>query len=138
MAEKKRKKKVVTHRQHKVIQALLEAPNLAKAGKMCGVSTATIWRYMQDPEFLAEYKEAQRALVRSLVDRLQSYSHRALTVLMDDVIENPNAKEHNRTAACRTVIEMSIRAIEIHKAIELEERITKLEQAGNSNHLQVM
>ena len=46
--------------QEQVILALLTAPTVEKAAEQCGVGCRTVYRWLDDPGFMGEYRKARR------------------------------------------------------------------------------
>ncbi len=108
----------------KVLVALLHHGAVRAAAKEAGVSEATVFRYLQDPEFQAHYRDARRQLVETAIAQLQSDCTIAVRVLRE-VAEDKNSPASSRVAAARTIIEQSIGAIEL---MDLQERVEHLEK----------
>src|SRR5262249_43542576 len=53
------------------IIALLAHPTMPEAAKACGVGESTLWRWLQDPEFQAAYRQARRQVVEKAIAELQ-------------------------------------------------------------------
>jgi hypothetical protein len=99
-------------KQELALQAVISHPTLKDAAGAAGVSEATLWRYRQDPEFSRRLREARREAVDHTVLRLQRVSPDAVTVL-HDLMMKEDAPAAARITAARTVLDYSIRAVEI-------------------------
>jgi hypothetical protein len=99
-------------KQELALQAVISHPTLKDAAGAAGVSEATLWRYRQDPEFSRRLREARREAVDHTVLRLQRVSPDAVTVL-HDLMMKEDAPAAVRITAARTVLDYSIRAVEI-------------------------
>ena len=71
----------ITRKTETLIAALLSEPTHAAAAAKAGVGEATVQRWLRDPEFLAAYRAARRAVIESAVGRLQQASEKAVTTL---------------------------------------------------------
>jgi hypothetical protein len=99
-------------KQELALQAVISHPTLKAAASAAGVSEATLWRYKQDPEFSRRLRDAQREAVDHAVLRLQRVSGDAVTVL-HDLMMKEDAPVAARITAARTVIDYSLRSVEI-------------------------
>jgi len=111
-------------RQELALQAVLSHPTLKDAAAAAGVGDATLWRYMNDPEFSRRLREARREAVGHAAARLQGGASEAVAVLRE-LITKEEAPPAARITAARTVIDYSFRVIEQD---ELKARIEELER----------
>jgi hypothetical protein len=106
----------------KAIAALLSAPTLAQAAKKAGLSKATLYRWMQEPDFKAALRAARRGVVDATIGRLQAVTTEAVTALHKALTcTTPTV----RVSAARAILEFSFRSVEL---MDLEERLSALEQ----------
>lgn len=105
------------------ITALLSSPSIEGAAEAAGVGTRTLFRWLRDPDFLAEYREARRHSVTAAIARMQQVCAAAVTTL-EAVMSDPEAPASSRVQAARTVLDMALRACEYE---DLEARISALE-----------
>lgn len=111
-------------KQETAIMALLTESTLKQAADKVGIGESTLWRWMQDPDFKDRFREAKKQVVSQAVSRLQQSCGEAvdtLRIIMNDTL----APAHSRVAAAKTIIEMTIKAVENE---ELEARLEQLEQ----------
>lgn len=111
-------------KQELALRAVLSHPTLKEAALAAGISETTLWRYMQDEEFSKRLREARRDAVSHAVIRLQRASSDAVTVLRDLMMKD-DAPASARITAARTVLDYSMRAVEMD---ELRARIDQLEE----------
>jgi hypothetical protein len=109
------------------IAALLSQPNVDQAARVAGVGARTLWRWMKEPEFDAEYRAAKRAAFGQAVARLQQGTSAAATTLLKTMIE-PNTPASVRIRAAECVLNHAMKAIEIE---DIEARVSELERAAN-------
>lgn len=102
----------MTAKQEKLLSALLESPTIQSASKVAGISEATALRYMKDSEFISTYRDARREVVSHSVTSLQSACSGAVATLCA-VCEDTEAPASSRINAAKTILEMSVRAVEI-------------------------
>lgn len=107
-----------------LVAALLSEPTIERAARRAGISRRTALRWMADPNFDEQYRQAKRELLAHAMGRLRRVSSRAVDELLA-VIEDPGASSASRVTASRTVLEMALRS---HEDEELELRIQRLER----------
>ncbi len=105
----------------KVLIALVETSSIREAAKRAGIGEATIYRYLQDKEFLSEYRNARRQTVESAIAQMQNAAGDAVERLKElQYCENPAV-----AARCAQIIfENSIKGMEM---LDLSERLEILE-----------
>lgn len=108
----------------RAIEALLQEPTVTAAAKKAGVSQATLFRWLNDPQFTGAYKEARGRMLEGTLNSLQSASADAV-ICLREVINDTTAQVTARVSASKTVLELSFKAREI---LELEDRIEYLEK----------
>lgn len=109
------------------ISALITEPSISKAAKTAGIGEATLWRWLQIPEFQRAYRQARRQAVSQAVARLQQASSEAVEAL-SSVMNDTEAPASSKVSAAKAVLELSFKAVELE---DLESRITILEEAFN-------
>ncbi len=112
----------ITNRE-KVLIALLETPSIRDAAKSSGISEATIYSYLKDKEFSADYRNARRQTVETAIAQMQSAAFEAVERLKElQYCENPAV-----AARCAQIIfESSVRGLE---TFDILERLETLENA---------
>jgi len=114
----------LTPKQERALVALLDCGEIKKASETAGINEATLWRWLQAPDFQSHYRAARRQLVETAIAQLQSDCTIAARVLRE-VAEDRQAPASSRVAAARTILEQSIGAIEL---MDLQERVEMLEK----------
>jgi AcrR family transcriptional regulator len=99
----------------KVLTALLETSSIREAAKTSGIGEATIYRYLQDKEFLAEYRNARRLSVETAIAQMQNAASEAVERLKElQYCENPAV-----AARCAQIIfENSVKGMETTDILE--------------------
>ena len=112
----------------KVLIALIETSSIREAAKASGIGEATIYRYLQDKEFLAEYRNARRQTVESAISKMQNATSEAVERLKElQYCENPAV-----AARCAQIIfENSIKGMETTDILE------RLEMLENEHQKQI-
>jgi hypothetical protein len=109
-------------RQQQALRALLERPTIAAAAESCNLSERTLFRYLEDEDFRAEYRRLRARLVEEVVADLQKGGVEAVGVLR----RNFEAEsESAQLRAARTVLEFMLRGTEL---VDLEARLAALEE----------
>lgn len=114
----------MTDKKARALAALLSEPTQAAAANKIGISTRTMRRYMEDPEFSEAYKKAHAQLVEDAAQRMQ----RGLSAAVDtlhEIATDPEAGKTARVAAARSLLEQTLRYTEIS---DIMSRIAKLEE----------
>ncbi len=116
--------------QERLLVALLETPSIREAAKKSGIGEATIYRYLQDKEFLAEYRNARRQTVESAIAQMQNAASEAVQTLRElQYCENPAV-----AARCAQIIfESSVKGLETTDILERLE-ILEQENAQKNEH----
>jgi hypothetical protein len=113
----------LTPKQEKAIVALLSEGTTKAAAEKAGVNEATLWRWLQLPEFQSCYRALRRQLVEVAISELQSNASAAVRRLRT-IIDDDKAPVSSQVAAARIIIEQSIVGIE---KMDLVERMDNLE-----------
>lgn len=108
-----------------LICALLVEPTVEQAAKKVGIGTTTAFRWMQEPTFQDDYREARRMAVTQAISQIQQASTEAVQTLRN-VMANEDAPPASKVSAAKTVLEMSL------KAVELEDLATRIERLEHS------
>ena len=109
------------------IAALVAHPNVKEAAITCGVSEVTLHRWLNDPDFAVQLAEAQRGVTKRVMRSVISRAERAVSVL-DEIMSDIESAAPARVSAARTVLEFTMRAIELEDVLG---RIEALESATN-------
>jgi AcrR family transcriptional regulator len=106
----------------KILIALVETSSVREAAKKSGIGEATIYRYLQDKEFLSEYRNARRQTVETAIAQMQNAASEAVERLKElQYCENPAV-----AARCAQIIfESSVKGLE---TTDILERLEILEQ----------
>jgi hypothetical protein len=115
-------------RQDRMIVALLEHPTNEKAATALGISTVTLWRAMQKPEFAEAFRKARREAFSQSVARLQHASNAAVGTLLR-VMTDREAPAASRVRAADVVLQTALRGIEME---DLEARLDRLERSAEA------
>ena len=106
------------------IAALLAHPSIEAAAKSIGIGNATAWRWMKDPKFAEQYREARRETMRHTTARLQEAAREAVECLRD--VQRTGESESARVSAARTILEQALKAVDLD---DVQQRLDALEQA---------
>jgi hypothetical protein len=113
-------------KQEEAIAALLSQRNIDEAARTAGISTRTLLRWLQLPEFQKAYRQARRDAYSQAVARLQQGTSAAATILLKTMIE-PGTPASVRVRAAEAIFNHAFKAIEIE---DIEARVSELEQAA--------
>ena len=122
--------KVLTSKQSLAIAALLSNPTQGAAAEAAGLSTKTLNRYLQDPDFIEALKQAESALiadnVRALVSDMQ-----ANRAVISEIRDNPRNQAGVRLRAA-IALDNSLKAW--RDLYTIEQRLTDLEKRLELNN----
>lgn len=107
--------------QDAAILALLTYGSVTEACKHCGVGEATLWRWMQDDEFKAKYREARQRAFDSGLGALVAASVEAVATLRRNLTCGQPSAEN---AAARAILENSGKAMDTS---DVQDRLSALE-----------
>ena len=120
----------------KVLSALIETSSVREAAKVSGISEATIYNYLRDPEFKNTYRDARRQTVESAIAQMQNAASEAVERLKElQHCENPAV-----AARCAQIIfENSVKGMETTDILERLEKIEnehqkQIEQTAKPNN----
>ncbi len=107
----------------KILIALIETSTIRQAATRAGIGEATIYRFLQDKEFLSEYRNARRQTVETAIAQMQNAASEAVETLKElQHCENPAV-----AARCAQIIfENSVKGLE---TTDILERLEILEDA---------
>jgi len=98
-------------KKEEAIIALLTHRNVEEAAKAVGLSPKTLFRWMQDLEFDADYRKARRDSFHQAVARLQQASGAAVTTLLKLAVD-PNAPAAVKARAAYYILTLGTKAME--------------------------
>ena len=105
----------------KALAALLANGSIRDAAKACRLSEETLYRFLRDPAFLKEYRDAGRQTVENAIRKLQKATGEAVETLQRNLhCENPAVE--SRTA--QIILENAIKGVEL---LDILERLDALE-----------
>jgi hypothetical protein len=113
-----------TRKAEQFIAALLTHPSIEAAAKSIGIGTATAWRWMKDPKFAEQYRDARREAMRHTTARLQEAAREAVECLRE--VQRAGESESARVSAARTILEQALKAVDLE---DVQQRLDALEQA---------
>jgi hypothetical protein len=117
--------------QTKALNALLQTTSIGAAAEECGLSVATVKRYLADATFDAVYREQRRLILQETVAGISRLGTEAIQAF-EDALNVGDLNERLRAAT--RVVDMIYKGTELERRIreqeELEQRITDLEIAA--------
>jgi len=114
----------LSRKQDQAIIALLQMPTIGEASKQAGIGEATLWRWLQLPEFQVRYRGAKRQAVAQAIARLQQASSEAVETLQR-VMNDPETSASARVSAAKIVLDAALKGSEIE---DLSARLEQLER----------
>ena len=117
--------------QAKALNALLQTTSIGAAAEECGLSVATVKRYLADATFDTLYREQRRLILQETVAGISRLGTEAIQAF-EDALNVGDLNERLRAAT--RVVDMIYKGTELERRIreqeELEQRITDLEIAA--------
>jgi hypothetical protein len=121
--------KVISVKQEKTIAALLSERTARDAAKKAGVSEKTIYEWLKnDAAFREALRSAERGVLEDVTRRLTTGQRLALDTL-EDLIKKAR-HESTKLTACVSWLNMFVKYRDM---ADIDERLTKLEEAINGN-----
>ena len=111
-------------KKERAIAALVQHGNKESAAQEAGVHPATLWRWMQRPDFQQALQEARRQAFAQSTGRLQQASSAAVTTLLR-VMTDAQASPGSKLRAALCVLEFSQRSLEVER---IAARLAELEK----------
>lgn len=104
----------------KALTALLETASIKDAARVCGLSAKTIYRFLDDVEFKAEYTATRRRIYEQNIFRLQTLHASAVETLERNLTcANPSVE----VRAAQIVIESNRKDFETYDILERLEKV---------------
>jgi DNA-binding transcriptional MerR regulator len=104
----------------KALTALLNAPSIAEAAKSCGLSEKTLRRYLAEPDFRKEYREARRLFFEEEMLQLRRFHAEAVETITRNLhCENPAVE----VRAAQIVLEQTRKDFETFDVLERLENL---------------
>jgi hypothetical protein len=110
-------------KQEEAIAALLSNRTVDDAARSTKIAPRTLYRWLNEPDFDAAYRQARRAAFGQCIARLQLASSAAVSVMLK-ILADPGAPAAARLRAADLVVTHSAKAIEIE---DVEARVSALE-----------
>jgi predicted DNA-binding protein (UPF0251 family) len=114
----------LTLKAEKILRALLEQTTHDKAAAAAGVSTTTIWRYLNKPKFRRALADAQREALSQTTGRLRQEYTLATSALLR-IVADPAAPTASRVRAAISVRDHTIHTVQTDG---IEVRLLELEK----------
>lgn len=113
-----------SRKREQAIAALLSSNTIADAARVCGIGLRTLKRWLAEDVFQEAYRDAQRELLESAVNKLRRAATEFVEALQH-VATNKEAPPAARATAARSGLEVLLKAAGLE---ELERRVAELEQ----------
>lgn len=119
--------KILSAQQRKAVEALMTHATVTAAAEAAGVTRKTIYRWKDQPEFVAALRQAERDATAELSRALQRLSRSAIQVLSDAM--RPGEKMAHRLRGSEVTLSNFLRMREFH---DFEEQLAELEAMDNA------
>jgi len=121
MKDRKQPKATLSRVQARALPILLSAPSVARGCRLAGISRDRYYDWMKDSTFRAEFDKQSDELVRDSIRLLKLNGVQAVESL------SAFLQSRNEALRLKAIIE-SINYLHKFRELELDERITRLEQ----------
>jgi hypothetical protein len=117
-------------KQQKALAALLNCSTVPEAAIACGMGETTLYRFLRDAAFKAQYRHACAEIVAHAITQLQRDAATA-TKTLRAVCEDREAPASARVSAAKAILEGAIKAVEMQ---DLAARLDALEAKGGATN----
>jgi len=114
----------LTPNQAKALNALLNTGTRKEAAKAANLDERTIRRYMEDANFMTEYRKACDALIDDATRQLKQMLPLGMDAL-EHLLTGETISDATRHAAVRTLFEYAVKYSELN---DVEQRLDRIEQ----------
>jgi AcrR family transcriptional regulator len=109
------------------IAAMMSHKGVEAAAAAAGISPATAYRWLADPDVIRRLAEARRDAMSRAMARLQEAATGAVDCLCE--VQSSGESESARVSAARTILEQALRAVELQ---DIQQRLDNLETIAKS------
>jgi hypothetical protein len=113
------------------ISALLSSRSVEEAAAKTGIALITARRWMQDPEFVEQFRKARQEIMGQATTQIQQATSEAIVALRQVI--STGDSEAAKVSSARTILEIAFKAAEID---QLEQRIETLERVAREQAVQ--
>jgi hypothetical protein len=115
-------------KKEEAIIALLSHRTIDEAANAIGIAPRTMLRWLQIPEFRAEYLKARREVVSQALARLQQATGAAGVTILK-LMSDPNVPAAVKFRAAEGVFALALKGIEVE---DIDARLAALEEAAKA------
>lgn len=117
---------VLNAKQNKALRAIITTPTIKEAADVSGISERTIYRYINDPQFMTAYRSLKSEIMRGVTNKIQLSSTTAIDTLVD-VMENSKS-DIARVQAASKILDLTYQTYETE---DLEARLDAIEKLAS-------
>jgi hypothetical protein len=77
----------LSRKKERAVKALLENDTHAEAARATGIGEATLWRWMQEPDFKEAFRNAKRRVLNQAITNLQKATSKAIKAVEVEDLE---------------------------------------------------
>lgn len=114
----------LSRNQEKFLIALMSNGTIKDASEQAGITTATAYKYLNDPDFKKEHRRIRREAFEQATSRLTQSIDEAVEVLRT-VMKDDGEVGATRVQASRTILSNAFKSYELQ---EVNERLDNLEE----------
>jgi hypothetical protein len=120
----------LTPRQRKALEVLLVTGDVTQAAGAARVSRQTVHNWLKQAEFISALEEGERVALADISRALVRLGEQAIQTL-ETAMTAPEIHPSTKVRAADIVL---ARLLQLRELVQLEERITRLEEALHGNH----
>lgn len=120
---------MLNQKQHKFLVAMLEETSIADAIERAGITRTTAFKYLNDPEFKEEFRNARQEIINGITNRLWKLDSKAIDTL-DKNLTNEAGTPFTRSGTAKIILDFIYRS---HELDNITERLDEMEQLLEEN-----
>lgn len=116
---------VLTAKQQAGLLALLNSASIEAAAKKIKVDKSTFYRWLKEPAFQVEFKEAKLQIFSDAITSLQKASVKAVNVLVEQ-FDTSDVPANVKVSAAKIILDFGFRGTEFEDVVDRLARLEKL------------
>lgn len=109
------------------VTALITNPTIKGAAQQCGIAEKTLHKWLNEPDFSKQVREAQEEVTRQAMGRTTLTIERCIETL-EDIMQNSDENASPRVAAAGKLLDFAFRVYELQT---VQKRLDELERKLN-------
>jgi len=118
----------ISAKQAKAVEALLAFPNVTDAAAAAGVGQTTIYRWMQQPDFVSELRRRQRLVLDGVTAKLTAMATEAADVYLDGI------RDESISVRLKAAGDLFAHLLKLSELVSLQARMEEIEEMLSNEH----